>query len=89
MFSKGIIWQLVACLPDNSIGHCSRDCVLAGFRQKVHLADKTRKGDQKERLFKTCVWLDEEAGFSLVVGNYSVEYRFCETSPNIVMKAEP
>lgn len=50
----------------------------------LQITDETRKSDQKDRLFNTqtsCLWLDGEAGLSLVVGNYSsVEYRFCETS---------
>lgn len=35
MFSKGIIWHLVVCLPDDSVSHRSRDYVLAGFKHKL------------------------------------------------------
>lgn len=91
MFSKEIIWHLVIwCLSDDGVGHRSRDCALAGFKHNIlQITDETRKGDQKERLFKTqrlCLWLGGDTGSTLVVGNYSsVEYRFCETSQNTII----
>lgn len=40
MFSKEvIIWHLVVSLPDDSAGHCSRDYALAGFKEKVCVAN--------------------------------------------------